>query len=198
MDDKLLPVNALPTAMSASQSAASLSSTRKDVADDESIHRSNLKRALAAPSISSQSLGIAPELTSTPGYRAAEAYVRPAPIATVRTLLNYTFNLQKCEFTLGLQATDAREEAPTVVSLPEYHFPADKCIVEVTSGKWEISSDEDDGVLLQKLKWWHGGGEQSLKVTGVAQKHTLAEGVAEDGGYYDQFNHWAGLNCTLM
>ncbi len=201
VDDSLLPVSALPRMTDLSESTTSLYSGRKDVGEDESISPTNLKQTLATPPISSQSARASPGLTSSnPGYRAAEAYVRPAPMVVVGTVMDYTFDLRKCEFTLRVQATTTPGDAPTVVFLPEFHFPKDTCIVEVTSGKWEISSDDDDdpAVLPQSLKWWHGEGEQTLKVVGMVRKHNFVEGVSEEGGYYEQFNQWAGLSCALM
>ena len=123
--------------------------------------------------------------------------MRPAPVEVVGKVLNYNFDLKKCEFTLRIQAGTVVADAPTVVLLPDYHFPNNTSVVEVTSGKWEISSDDDDGVLLQKLKWWHGEGEQTLKVTGLVRRHNYVEGVSEEPGYYDQLGN-AISNCSIM
>jgi len=203
LDDSPLPASAVPQPPGLSRTSTSLSRTAtasslaRDVVEEEAINPANLKRTLANPSISSAPGDSSVQLQTTPGYRAAEAYVRPAPISTAGEITRYTFDLNKCEFTLTIQARTAAADAPTVVFLPEYHFPKDTCVVEVTSGKWELSSDDDEVVLLQKLRWWHTDGEQTLKVTGLARKHNFVEGVTEDGGYYEQLSNWAN-NCSLM
>ena len=94
----------------------------------------------------------------------------------------------------------ASTEAPTVVFLPEYHFPNDACTVEVSSGKWELSNDTEETAEIQKLKWWHGEGEQTLKVTGVVKKVNAGDGgaVAQEGGYYDQCNQAGWGSCSMM
>lgn len=92
----------------------------------------------------------------------------------------------------------AETDAPTVVFLPEYHFLKDSCVVEVSSGKWEISSDEEETALVQRLRWWHGEGEQTLRVTGTVKAHNTTEGGAEDDGYYEQCNQGTWANCALM
>jgi hypothetical protein len=166
--------------------------------DDSSVTPNNLKRSLTNPSISSEATSRQPELTASPGYRAAEAYVRPAPIATAGVITNYVFDLRQCLFTLVIKAPKVADpDTPTVVFLPEYHFPKDGCSVEVSSGKWEISGDEEEAVLIQRLRWWHGEGEQTLRVSGVVKKHNLGEG-AEDAGYYEQCNQGTWSNCSLM
>lgn len=179
---------------------ATASSSRTDTLEAEtSVTPANLKRALSSPSISSEPGTADPELTNAPGYRAAEAYVRPSPISTVGTISHYTFDLRKCEFTLKIQAKETGTETPTTVFLPEYHFPKNTCIVEVSSGKWEISSDDDETAMIQKFRWWHAGGEQSLKITGLIRRHNYVEGVSDEGGYYEQLNAWVGQgNCTMM
>jgi len=209
-DDKLLPLSPLPRTPDLNQSTSSLllkppttassGQQKKELSDDNSITPANIKRTLTNPSISSEMTSRQPELTANPGYRAAEAYVRPAPITTAGLIKNYTFDLKKCQFSMTITAKrEAGTEAPTVVFLPEFHFPKDACVVEVSSGKWEISSDEDETALLQRLRWWHGEGEQTLIVTGVARK-VNGDGVVatEEAGYYEQCNQGGWGNCVLM
>lgn len=139
------------------------------------------------------------EQSDTPGYRAAEAFVRPAPVTVAGTITHYHFDLKKCEFNMTLTAPKAVEgnSAPTVLFLPEYHYPKDSSVVEVTSGKWEIASDEDEGgVLLQRLKWWHGDGEQTIRVTGQVRRYN-SEANDEGVGYYEALSKGAG-NCSVM
>lgn len=112
-------------------------------------------------------------------------------------MMQYGFDLLKCEFTLKVQSPTPATETPSVIFLPEYHFPKDVSVVEVSSGKWEISSDDEETVMLQKLRWWHGQGEQTLKITGLARKYNFVEGVTEEGGYYEQLNQLLN-NCSLM
>ncbi|EAQ83213.1 hypothetical protein CHGG_09617 [Chaetomium globosum CBS 148.51] len=149
VDDKLLPLSARPKTPEVQDSTSNLQppTPRKELDDDESVTPANIKRTITNPSISSEATSRQPELTSSPGYRAAEAY--------------------------------------------------DACSVEVSSGKWEISSDEEETVLIQRLRWWHGKGEQTLKVSGVVKKHNIGEG-AEDSGYYEQCNQGAWSNCTVI
>jgi hypothetical protein len=199
-DDKPLPVSALPNTSDPATSSTSLSSSgqKKEVDDGDSVTPANLRRSLTNPSISSEATSRNPELTVAPGYRAAEAYVRPAPISVAGVITNYGFDLRQCLFTLTIKAPKvADSDLPTVVFLPPYHFPKDACSVEVTSGKWEISSDEDETVLIQRLRWWHGEGEQTLRVSGVIQKLNVGQG-AEEVGYYDQCNQGAWSGCRLM
>ncbi|KAL1884162.1 hypothetical protein VTK73DRAFT_6831 [Phialemonium thermophilum] len=209
LDDKLLPLSEIPPNTETTMSTNSLllepgiagnpSSGTKDVSHESGITPANIKRTLTNPSISSAPSGSDPELTNAPGFRAAEAYVRPAPVAVAGIIQSYGFNLRACEFSLTLQAPRvAAPDAPTVVFLPEYHFPKDVCVVVVSSGKWEISSGEGEGTLTQRLKWWHGDGEQSLKVTGLVRKHNVVEGVNDEAGYYDQCNQGAFSNCAVM
>ncbi|KAL2019952.1 hypothetical protein VTK56DRAFT_9044 [Thermocarpiscus australiensis] len=208
VDDKLLPISPrpkepdldelTPVTSSMHKPASKSSGPKKELDDDDSVTPANLKRSITNPSISSDATSRQPELTVSPGYRAAEAYVRPAPIAAAGVITNYGFDLRQCLFTLTIKAPKAADrDAPTVVFLPEYHFPKDACSVEVTSGKWELSSDEDEMVSLQRLRWWHGEGEQTLRVAGVVKKHNVGEGV-EDGGYYEQCNQGAWSNCSVM
>ncbi|KAK3985915.1 glycoside hydrolase superfamily [Cladorrhinum sp. PSN332] len=193
-DDKLLPTSPVPKTPDLAQSTSNSSSTnRKELDDDDSVTPANLKRTITNPSISSEAVSRQPELSAAPGYRAAEAYVRPAPIYTAGTITNYVFHLRQCQFSMTIKAPKTAEtDHPTVVYLPEFHFPKDSCIVEVSSGKWEISSDEEETVMLQRLKWWHGEGEQHLKITGMVRKYS------DEGGYYDQLFGGGGWGCSVM
>ncbi|KAK3941306.1 glycoside hydrolase [Diplogelasinospora grovesii] len=216
VDDKLLPVSALPRTPDLNQSTSSLHKTatnasnpqKKETDDDSSVTPANLKRTLTTPSINSDAPPTSSrrhaELTQNPGYRAAEAYVRPAPITTAGRITHYTFDLKKCEFSMAIQAPKvAPTDAPTVIFLPGFHYPKDACTVEVSSGKWEISSDEDETALIQRLRWWHGEGEQTIKITGVVRKYNIGAnreegGPSEDVGYYEQCNAGAWSSCSVM
>lgn len=175
----------------------------------------NIKRTLTndAPSISSTASNAAnarnlhpmmnttePQLkAATPGYRAAEAYVRPAPVAVAGDITHYTFDLKNCTFTLNLRTTrEPSPDTPTELFLPAFHFPRDGCAVEVSGGKWEIG-EGDDGV--QRLQWWHGIGDQSIKIVGQVRRYNAGEGREGGGdepGYYDMVNNWLASGCVVM
>lgn len=175
-------------------------SAKRSVDEDGVVTPGNLKHTLTNQSISSEQSRASPEITNAPGYRAAEAYVRPAPEVVAGTIKNYSFDLRNCQLSMVLTAPEvAAEDAPTVVFLPDYHFPKDACVVEVSSGKWEISSDDEEGALVQRLRWWHGQGEQKLLISGLVRKHNVVEGVnEEEAGYYEQCNQGAANNCVVM
>ena len=221
MDDQTLPVTALPPTPDPTSPSTAIGTPRKEVDDGTTVTPGNLKRTLTSPSISSEPSSLKPELTAAPGYRAAEAYVRPAPVHTNGRVTEYGFDLRRCEFTLQLEATRLpSEDRPTVVFLPEYHFPRELCTVEVSGGKWEISIDVDDdpssldeqgqeqtqenstgsGALIQRLRWWHSDGPQTLRVTGLVRPHGALAGSAEEAGYLEQCQQYGlGLkDCSVM
>ena len=138
------------------------------------------------------------ELGNSPGYRAAEAFIRPSPIKTNDTVQKYGFDLRNCTFTLSLSAEKATsEDAPTEIFLPEYHFAASQTKVEISGGKWTISIDDVDGSTMQRLRWWHGEGEQNIKVQGVKRRQGIfMENEVDDGGYLDQCRKMA--SCNIM
>lgn len=156
-----------------------------------------LRQSLKTPSISSSRKSDTPaEIGSTPGFRAAEAYVRPSPIATAGDVVSYGFDLRNATFTMSLMAAAvATEEAPTEVFLPEFHFPRDDTNVQVSSGKWSISVDDMDGGMTQRLRWIHGAGEQKITVIGVRRRQGMALGKEEEEGYLEQCKQ---SNCILM
>jgi len=202
LDDKALPVHSTANAdKSASASTVSVDETSPSYSQSRSTNSSpvsprTLKDTLKAPSISSQRSRTPPEIGSTPGYRAAEAYVRPSPIATVGKVTSYGFDLRNATFTLALESKSAATEVvPTEVFLPEFHFPRDNTKVEVSSGKWTISVDDADGGLIQKLRWLHGAGKQNMTVKGIYRKQGMALGNEEEEGYYEQCKQ---SRCDLM
>lgn len=130
------------------------------------------------------------------GFRAAEAFVRPTPIATHGDVISFGFSLAKCEFHLELVADNpTQDNTPTEVFLPEFHFPQDQMIVEISGGKWTLVHDEVAGTGVQVLKWWHAEGEQSLTVKGITHKLALTAGEAEETSYLDQCKE---KGCLLM
>jgi len=194
----------------------------------------NLERTLARPSISSDppsrpaSLVVETHLAeapSVPGFRAAEAFVRPSPVVVAGDIVSYGFDLRSCTFNLsitGMTTTTTTASrlggeaaVPTVVYLPEYHFPRDGCEVFVSSGKWELRHDGNDDIddsinasvdvavamqaQVQKLVWWHPGGAQTLTVTGSVRRHDqVVSGSAEELGYLEQCWQAGGGTCGVM
>ena len=178
--------------MSVDQSSPSYSQSHST--DSSPISPRNLKDTLKTPSIVSQRSPTSPEIGSTPGYRAAEAYVRPSPIATVGSLTSYGFDLRNATFTLALECkAAATEEVPTEIFLPEFHFPRDNTNVEVSSGKWTIVVDDVQGAMIQKLRWQHGAGKQNMTVKGVKRTQGMVQGKEEEEGYYKQLTR-----CSVM
>jgi hypothetical protein len=167
--------------------------------NDSYIDDHNIKESLKRPSIESRPSTLEPELFNSPGYRAAEAYIRPSPYYTWGKLLQSGFDLRNCVFTFTLVAdSPTPEDKPTEIFLPEWHFPKDKCTVEVSGGKWTIAKFDEDAGLIQKLKWWHMEGEQWIKVTGVPSR--LQQHVAEstgEPGYLEQYRDSVS-RCTMM
>jgi hypothetical protein len=135
------------------------------------------------------------EVTGTPGFRAAEAYVRPGPIVVAGDLTSYGFDLRSCTFSISVTASSlTSKDAPTEIFLPEYHFPERYTKVEVSGGRWTIDYDRSKAVPIQKLRWWHAPGEQTLKVSGVVRRSGTVEPSDEDG-YLNQY--WQS-GCQLM
>ncbi|KAK8117339.1 glycosyl hydrolase [Apiospora kogelbergensis] len=209
IDDQTLPMSPLPRTPEADGSNPSLLKTaannqsKKEVDDETSVNPGNLKRTLTNPSISSEPPSPNPEVTNAPGLRAAEAFVRPAPIGINGTMTNYGFDLKNCEFHLEIRGTAPRDdEQPTTVFLPEYHFPKEQCTVEVSGGKWEISTDDDERAWVQKIRWWHGDGKQTMRVKGLVRPHnSFAAGSAEEAGYLEQCQQSYGIGvekCSVM
>lgn len=130
--------------------------------------------------------------------------MRPAPIAVNGAITSYGFDLKSCLFHLdiiGSPSLLSPEENPTTIFLPEYHFPKDQCTVEVTGGKWEISTDDDERAWVQRLRWWHGEGKLSLRVTGLVRPHNTLPGSAEEASYLEQCQASYGIDvskCVVM
>lgn len=198
LDDQVLPISALPPTPPIGESTTSLVDKKLNDShiNDAAVNPGNLRAAMKTPSIASHRSDAPPEITNNPGYRAAEAYVRPSPIATAGKVLQSGFDLRNGVFTFKLRAANATsEDNPTEVFLPEFHFPKDKCVVATSSGKWSISTDDRDGGLTQILKWWHAEGDQSLKVTGVLRAQQMTR--QDEEGYLDQCQQTTS-KCVVM
>ena len=116
---------------------------------------------------------------------------------------SYGFDLRNGTFNLTLEASvPPSEEAPTEIFLPEFHFPKGSANVEVTSGKWSITVDAaDHGLgLIQRLRWWHGKGEQKITVRGLKRKIGAAVGNEDpenEPGYLEQCQQQVS-KCAVM
>lgn len=201
VDDQTLPISSLPTDLEQSTSSLTLNS-RREVDDETSVNPANIKRTLTAPSITSEPPSPNPDITNAPGYRAAEAYVRPSPIAVNGTIITYGFDLRNCQFHMEIDGKAApSEDLPTTVFLPDFHFPKENCTVEVSGGKWEISTDDEERAWVQKIRWWHGDGKHTIKVTGLIRPHNTLGGSAEEAGYLEQCQAGYGFEvgkCAVM
>jgi Glycoside hydrolase family 5 C-terminal domain/Cellulase (glycosyl hydrolase family 5) len=193
--DDSVPASNVPALPSASVSTLSVDKT----STSPIVNRSNLQQHLKTPQISSQRQSMI-DGERAPGLRAAEAFIRPSPISTVGTVVKYGFDLRNCVFTFSLMTDKASTAAlATQIYLPDFHFPADKVSVEVTSGTWTIEVHDVDGESMQMLKWFHHEGEQSMTVKGVKRKLGVVGGVIEeeDVGYFETMRRLA-TNCSIM
>ncbi|KAL8851105.1 MAG: hypothetical protein Q9221_004001 [Calogaya cf. arnoldii] len=207
VDDKLLPSSLSVNTKGLKSASASTTSSDDRSSPNFSESRSNnnspvsprnLKEALSTTSMSSLQRSNTPaEIGSNPGFRAAEAYVRPSPIVTMGNVISYGFDQRNCTFTLVLESKcAATEEVSTEVFLPEYHFPKDDIAVEVSSGKWTVSVDDANGSMIQVFKWQHEKGPQSLTVRGVKRRQGTSLGEEEQApGYLEQC--WQS-GCAIM
>lgn len=215
LDDALLPLsisslsNGLkPTnTFNFSVDKTSPNFSQSQATQPNSISPSNISRALSTSPISSTPSDTPAELASKPGFRAAEAFIRPSPIYTAGTLQSSGFDLRNGTFTLSLihkslPATNSAENNtfPTEIFLPEYHFPSEKIDIQVSSGKWTIGFENwvegDEGAGgSQILRWWHGSGKQNLRVKGVRRQgaSTVTEG---EEGYLAQCSQ--ATQCGVM
>jgi hypothetical protein len=180
------------------QSAATLNTdspsySRGASSEISRVTPATLKQTLSSETMTSEATQVPLDEEDKAGYRAAEAYVRPAPMAVQGTIVNYGFDLRNCTFTLSLTAlAPTAEEAPTEFHLPEWHFPSGSTTVEVSGGKWAITMGEH----VQMLKWWHAEGDQNIRIVGRVRKSGMPVGSSEeDEGYLEQCQRSA---CTIM
>lgn len=188
------PKSPFASTVSVDRSSPSFSQSRST--DHSPVIPEKLRSTLKTPSISSYISNTATEISSTPGFRAAEAYVRPSPLATVGNVTSSGFDLRNATFTFSLNCKSAAtEEAPTEVFLPEFHFPRGNSSVEVSSGKWTISVDDKDGGLIQRLRWYHDAGKQNMTVKGVQRRQGMELGKEDGEGYMEQCRE---RGCIIM
>jgi hypothetical protein len=205
LDDQILPSSSSMSSLTpANQSTTSLgqksgSYSGTTLSESSTVNPSNLRDVLKHPEIVQKPSSAPSDLTSNPGLRSAEAYVRPSPIATVGDVVKYGFDLRSVTFTFQLIADRAtKEDIPTEIFLPEFHYPSGKTTVEVSGGRWRIDVLDVDGESMQVMKWWHGAGEQSMTVKGVKRKPGALEEEADaDAGYLDSMRSTVE-NCSVM
>lgn len=211
LDDRALPTNppnkpkpgitsGAITSDDASDPSFSNSRSNNDI--QSSISPENLKGTISTPTISRTPSVITGGDLATSGYRAAEAYVRPSPMHTAGIVKSYGFDLRNGTFSFALIADAVpSEDAPTEIFLPEFHFPRGSAKVEASSGKWSITVDEaDHGMgLIQRLRWWHGKGEQQITVRGLKRKIGAVigrEDPEDEPGYLEQCQQQT--KCCVM
>jgi hypothetical protein len=195
LDDTPLPVGGNESRASLDTNSPSYSQSQS--AETLNVSPENLKKTLSSDNMSIQSSIGKTKDGDVKGLRAAEAFVRPTPVAVHGDISSFGFDLRNCTFHLSLSApSSTREEVPTVVYLPDFHFPAGQTSVEASGGKWRISSEDHNGATVQILRWWHAEGDQTMTVKGVVRKQGGAMlGVEEDEGYLQQCQRQA---CMVM
>jgi Glycoside hydrolase family 5 C-terminal domain len=201
LDDMPLPIAAKPGFASTNPSTTSVDKSSPAFSYSQAegsppVTPATMNEALKAPSISSERTQPSGELSAKPGFRAAEAYVRPSPIFTNGNLIKYGFDLKNCTFSMSLDATQPiAKEYPTEIYLPEFHFSQTATKVEVSGGKWTVDRDDFDGGSFQVLRWWHGVGEQNISVKGERRLSGKDTGPDEEVGYLEQYRRSL---CTVM
>ncbi|KAH8693971.1 putative glycosyl hydrolase [Talaromyces proteolyticus] len=181
--------------MSLNRNSPSFSRSRS-IADGGKVAAHNIRTVTESPVISPQSSRTLTEPEGKPGFRAAEAYVRPSPIYTCGDLLKYEFDLKNCTFTVSVNAEKPTpQDAPTEIYLPEFHFPKSETVVYISGGKWSIETQDEISSSFQVLKWWHAEGDQDIKVEGVKHKASDLLASYEDESYLEQCQK---NNCMVM
>jgi hypothetical protein len=190
------PLSTNTSTISLNRNSPSFSESRS--ASIQAPDKSNFDGHLKVPSMTATPTVSSNSVSHAPGLRAAEAYVRPSPHSTNGSVLTYGFDLRNCVFTFTLDAEEpARDDAPTEIFLPDYHFPPTNTNVEVGGGKWRIDADGVNGETMQMLRWWHGAGEQKITVKGVKRKSQETLEPDEDIGYLEQCRRILGKVLTL-
>lgn len=201
-EDKQIPTS--PTARTTGD-LSEQQNIENDPRHPSQVGPGNLKKTLSADStMSPPSSAAASAASASAGYRAAEAFIRPYPIATHGSVTSNMFDLKNSIYTYTLSSpTSTPEDYPTEVFLPNFHFPTQQTHVEVSGGKWTIGLRETEGIEgaeQQVLRWWHGEGEQKLVVKGVKRQRGAGQVGAEhddNDGYLKQYLEM-GKQCAVM
>lgn len=88
-----------------------------------------------------------------------------------------------------------QSDAPTEIYLPDFYFPDGQSVVSVSDGRWNIDFIESGTVKVQILRWWHGKGEQNIKIEGVKRKPGQSSVSDDDVSYIEQCQE---RGCTIM
>ena len=193
VDDKAVPnTGSLTEAETrASLDVGSPSYSKAQSTDVLIVDPGNLKKSLSVDQMSSKSGS-----DDVRGLRAAEAFIRPTAVATHGDLTKYGFDLKTSTFKLSLSASSSTpDEHPTIIYLPEFHFPKGSTAVETSGGKWTIAAEEKNGAVQQILRWWHAEGDQTITAKGVVRSQGGALSTEEDEGYLQQCQKQA---CSVM
>lgn len=119
-------------------------------------------------------------------FRAAQAYIRPTPVATHGDLQSHLFDLRANKFMMEVTAqTPASDDAPSEIFLPTFHFERGQFDVQTSGGRWDLDVDDTEGTLTQRLRWWNPAGNHSLTVKASSRRTGLSLGKAEDEGWID-------------
>jgi hypothetical protein len=191
-DDPVLPTSNASTLITETSSIDqdSPSYSKSNISEATTESPSTLRHALTPDTMVSS-----PAASDEPikrGFRAGEAFVRPWPFAINGTVDSFGFDLKSCTFTLKLISAEATpEDSPTEIFVPAWHFPNGNTQVEVSGGKWKMVLESD----VQKLKWWHAAGEQTVTLKGMIRKRIESDG----DGYYEQWmSQLPTISCDLM
>ncbi|KAJ9660936.1 hypothetical protein H2198_002281 [Neophaeococcomyces mojaviensis] len=199
VDDNVVPGPPLDGPPSTNASSTTLA--RKGSTTSSHVSPDNLKDHIKKPEIQRRPTETSPDLGNHPGLRAAEAFIRPSPIATHGDVVKYGFDLKNATFTFSLTAPSRTpDDAPTEIFLPDFHFPSGQTKVDVSGGKWMIETRIVNGVGMQWMQWWHAEGEQTIKVTGVVRKNngtSTTSPADEEYGYFEVLRR-VGENCLVM
>lgn len=201
-EDKQIPTS--PTAGTTNE-LSNQQSIENDPNHPAQVGPGNLKKTLSVDSMSAPSSSAAVAAASdTAGYRAAEAFIRPYPIATHGAITSNAFDLKNSLYTFSLSSPSSTpQDYPTEIFLPNFHFPTQQTQVEVSGGKWTIGLRETegiDGAEQQVLRWWHGEGEQTVSVRGVKRPRgagTVGREQDDNDGYLRQYLEM-GKQCAVM
>lgn len=119
------------------------------------------------------------------GLRAAEAVIRPAPVALAGPLIDIDFDFRAEKFRITVLP---KVEAPSILFIPSFHFPADNGLVVIDVSDGTFTRDGD------YLQWNHHtqNREQTLMIQGVPNdKYPYS--------YFDMIGHILySLRNTLM
>lgn len=202
-EDKQIPTS--PKAMTTGDLSA-----EQEVANDprsssqQPVDPKNLKKTLSVDSMNPPSSAAASAASESAGYRAAEAFIRPYPIATHGDVTSNAFDLKSSLYTLTLTSpSPTPQDYPTEIFLPNFHFPTQQMHVEVSGGKFTVGLRETegiDGAEQQVMRWWHGEGEQRVTVRGVRRQRGAGQVGQEhddNDGYLKQYLEM-GKQCAVM